>query len=161
MTAEASTALAWNDFYKKGGEGKGVRILEVEDEDFFSHLQDTQEEMRKIFMQIVAECCLIVRIPMLSFRVASKSISRICIGYGSLKVIPIFGFGGIGILTPKKTPNDSLVFITSFQMPTRIFCAFQPYAALIRCNLFSFRLRTPDRLGKYSISRVLLISALT
>ncbi|KAF8813754.1 hypothetical protein BYT27DRAFT_7157576 [Phlegmacium glaucopus] len=55
-TEEASTALTWNNFYKTE---KGPRTLEVQDEEFLSHLQDTQEGMRKIFMQIVAECCLI------------------------------------------------------------------------------------------------------
>ena len=64
VTEEASDALAWNDFYKYT---KDARTLEVEDEGFLRRLQDTQEVMRKIFMQIVAECCFIVRIPMLSF----------------------------------------------------------------------------------------------
>lgn len=65
-TEEASTALAWNDYYKNTKD-VDARTLEVEDEKFLSHLQDTQEVMRKIFMQIVAECCFIVSIPMLSF----------------------------------------------------------------------------------------------
>ena len=60
MTEEASNALAWNDFYKNA---QDARTLEVEDENFLTHFQDTQDEMRKIFMQIVAECCLIVSIP--------------------------------------------------------------------------------------------------
>lgn len=56
-TEEASKALTWNDFYK---DIQSIRTLEAQDERFLSHLLDTQEEMRKIFMQIVAECCLIV-----------------------------------------------------------------------------------------------------
>ena len=67
VTEEASSALAWNDFYKKA---KNARTLEDEDERFLNHLQDTQDVMRKIFMQIVAECCFIVSIPMLSFCLA-------------------------------------------------------------------------------------------
>ena len=57
VTEEASDALTWNDFYKNT---QGARTLEVEDEDFLYHFQDTKDEMRKIFMQIVAECCFIV-----------------------------------------------------------------------------------------------------
>ena len=57
-TEEASNALAWNNFYKNT---KDARTLEVIDEDFLIHLEDTQDDMRKIFMQIVAECCFIVR----------------------------------------------------------------------------------------------------
>jgi hypothetical protein len=64
LTEEASNALTWNEFYKNT---QDALTLKVEDEDFLNHLQDTQDEMRKIFMQIVAECCLIVSIPMLSF----------------------------------------------------------------------------------------------
>lgn len=64
VTEEASNALAWNEFYKSN---KDARTLEVEDEVFLNHLQDTQDVMRKIFMQIVAECCFIVSIPMLIF----------------------------------------------------------------------------------------------
>lgn len=79
VTEEASNALAWNDFYKNT---KDAHTLEVEDEDFLSHLQDTQDVMRKIFMQIIAECCFIVSIPMLSFWFVSYFISRIYIGYG-------------------------------------------------------------------------------
>ena len=59
VTEEASNALAWNDFYKNT---KDTCTLEIEDEGFLSHLQDTQDVMRKIFMQIVAECCFIVSI---------------------------------------------------------------------------------------------------
>jgi hypothetical protein len=61
VTEEASNALAWNDFYKNA---KDVRTLEAEDEVFLRHLQDTQDDMRRIFMEIVAECCFIVSIPM-------------------------------------------------------------------------------------------------
>lgn len=64
LTEEASNALTWNEFYKNA---QDAHTLEVEDEKFLNHLQDTQDEMRQIFMQIVAECCLIVSIPMLSF----------------------------------------------------------------------------------------------
>ena len=69
VTEEASNTLAWNDFYKTH---ESIRRLEVEDEGFLMHLQDTQEEMRKIFMQIVAECCLIVSMPMSSFHFSSS-----------------------------------------------------------------------------------------
>ena len=79
VTEEASNALAWNDLYKNT---KGAHTLEVEDEDFLNRLQETQDVMRKIFMQIVAECCFIVSIPMLSFCFASYFISRTYIGYG-------------------------------------------------------------------------------
>ena len=64
VTEEAGNALAWNYFYK---DVKDARTLEVEDEKFLSHLQDTRDVMREIFMQIVAECCFIVSIPILSF----------------------------------------------------------------------------------------------
>ena len=64
MTEEASKALAWNDFYKNT---KEVLTLEDEDENFLNDLQDTQDDMRRIFMQIVAECCFRVSIPMLTF----------------------------------------------------------------------------------------------
>lgn len=67
-TEEASKALTWNDYYKTA-ENTNAHTLEIEDELFFNHLQNTQEEMRKIFMQIVAECCLIVSMLILSFSV--------------------------------------------------------------------------------------------
>ena len=80
---------------------------------------------------------------------------RIYIGYGLLKVIPISGFGGIDILAPKKkTPKDSLAFITSCRIPTRIFCVFQQDAVLTRCTRPSFMLRTLDPQGKCSKSRL-------
>lgn len=142
VTEEASNALIWNDYYKNT---KDTRTLDVEDENFLNHLQNTRNDMRKIFMQIVAECCFIVSIPMLSFYFASYFISRICIGCGSLRVIPISGFGGIDILTPKdKTPKNSLAFITSCRIPTRIFCVFQRHAVLTRCIRPLLVLRTLD-----------------
>jgi hypothetical protein len=146
VTEEASNALAWNEFYKNTHD---ARTLEVEDEQSLSQLQDTQREMREIFMQIVAECCLIVSIPLLFFYFASHFRIRIYIGSGSLELIPISGFGGIDILTPKtKTPKDLLAFITSYQMPTRIFCVFQRHAVLTRCTRPSFVLRTLEPQGK-------------
>lgn len=144
-TEEASTALAWDDFYKAD---ESTRALEVKDKDYLNHLQDTQKEMRQIFMQIVAECCFLVSIPIMSPRFVSYFISRIYTGCGSLKVIPISGFGGIDILTPKKTPSNSLAFITAFRMPTRIFCVFQRHAVLTQCTRPSFVLRTVDLRGK-------------
>lgn len=158
-TEEASNALAWNDFYK---DNKDTCTLEVEDEVFLNHLQETQDDMRKIFMQIVAECCFIVSMPMLSFCFASYFISRIYIGYGSLRVIPISGFGGIDILTPKnKTQKDSLAFITSCRMPTRIFCVYQRHTVLTRCIRPLFVLRTLDPQGKCPVSRLYLKRTLT
>jgi len=56
VTEVASNALEWNDFYKSK---KVTRTLEVQDETFLNHLRDTQDEMRQIFMRIVAECCII------------------------------------------------------------------------------------------------------
>ena len=64
MTEEASKALAWNDFYKNT---KEVLTLKDEDEIFLNDLQDTQDDLRKIFMQIVDECCFRVSIPMSTF----------------------------------------------------------------------------------------------
>ena len=159
VTEEASNALAWNDFYKNA---KDARTLEVEDEDFLSHLQETQDDMRKIFMQIVAECCFIVSLPMLFFYFASYFISRIYIGYGSLRVIPISGFGGIDISTPKdKTPKNLQAFITSCRMPTRISCVFQQRVVLTRCIRHLFVLRTLDPQGKCPMSRLYLKRTLT
>lgn len=160
VTEEASTALAWNDFYK---DSKDARTLEAEDEKFLSHLQDTQDVMRKIFMQIVAECCFIVSIPVLSFCFVSYLfISRIYIGYGSLRVIPISGFAGTDILTPKnKTLKRSQDFITSCRMPTRIFCVFLRRAVLTRCIRPLFVLRTLVPQGKCPMSRLYLKRTLT
>jgi hypothetical protein len=64
VTEEASKTLAWNDFYKNT---QDALTLEVKDENDLSDLQDTQDDMRKIFMQIVADCCFLVSIPMLTF----------------------------------------------------------------------------------------------
>ncbi|PPR02397.1 hypothetical protein CVT26_011365 [Gymnopilus dilepis] len=56
-TKKAEDALDFNTFYKLNPNA-GEELLSEEDEQYFQHVVDSNEEMRKIFMQVTTTCVL-------------------------------------------------------------------------------------------------------
>ncbi|KAF8895698.1 hypothetical protein CPB84DRAFT_1682300 [Gymnopilus junonius] len=57
-TNKVENALAWNTYIKNDANVETVPLTE-DDEMFFQHIVDSDEPMRKMFMQVVITCCFI------------------------------------------------------------------------------------------------------
>lgn len=59
VTRKASEALVFNTYYKNNPDPQS-QLLDRKVEEYYTHLTDTQDTLRKIFMEIVVECCITV-----------------------------------------------------------------------------------------------------
>jgi hypothetical protein len=59
VTKKASRALVFNTYYKENPDPQN-QLLDGKVEECYTHLADTQDTLRKIFMEIVVECCVMV-----------------------------------------------------------------------------------------------------
>ncbi|KIM45197.1 hypothetical protein M413DRAFT_441878 [Hebeloma cylindrosporum] len=57
VTQKASKALVFNTYYKENPD-QPYQLLDEKTEEYYTHLTNTQDSLRKIFMEIVVECCV-------------------------------------------------------------------------------------------------------
>jgi hypothetical protein len=59
VTRKASDALVFNTYYKDNPDPQQHhQLLDGKVEEYYTHLTDTQGTLRKIFIEIVVECCV-------------------------------------------------------------------------------------------------------
>ena len=68
VTRKASEALVFNTYYK-GKPNPQYQLLDAKVEEYYTHLTGTQDTLRKIFMEIVVECCITVSLAMSLYQI--------------------------------------------------------------------------------------------
>ena len=68
VTRKASEALIFNTYYKQKPNPQ-YQLLDGKVEEYYTHLTNTQGALRKIFMEIVVECCITVSPAMSSYHI--------------------------------------------------------------------------------------------
>jgi len=69
VTRKASRVLVFNTYYKENP-GPKYQLLDEKVEEFYTHLTDTQDTLRTMFMEIVVECCVTVSLAMPLYQIS-------------------------------------------------------------------------------------------